>query len=208
MSLSFFLGLALVFTLLGMSATFVGGFLKNHLTVFSQVSGIAIILFGIYILFGKGFMGLKIRQNKPATYAGSFAFGSIFALAWTPCIGPILVAILLLASTASSVLTGGLLLFAYAAGIALPLIFFSHYLSKADRNGRIWKFISGKELKFAIGSKTFSVHTTTLISGILFIVLGYLVWSGALYAFNQYVGTSSFQKWIFSAENILLKLVR
>jgi len=208
MSLAFFLGLAFVFSLLGMTATFMGNFLKSNLTMFTQIAGIVMITFGIYILLGKGFSGLKIKQNKPTTYTSSFVFGAVFALAWTPCIGPILVAILLLASTSTSVLTGGMLLFAYAIGLALPLILFSHYLSKADREGRVWKIIRGKQLTFKIGNKEFHVHTTSLISGLLFIILGYLIFSGALFAFNQYVGTSSFQKWIFSIEDKILGFLK
>ena len=208
MSLSFFLGLALVFTLLGMSATFIGIFLKQNLTIFTQVAGIAIILFGIYILFGKGFTGLKIKQNKPTTYVGAFVFGNIFGLAWTPCIGPILVAILLLSSTTSSILTGGLLLFVYTIGIALPLVLFSHYLSKADREGNLWKIIRGKELKFRLRNREFRIHTNSLISGLLFIILGYLIFSGALFTFNQYVGASSFQKWLFSIEDKLFSFLK
>lgn len=208
MTLLFFLGLAVIFTLLGMSATFVGQFLRSNLTVFSQVAGAIIIFAGLYILFGRGFSGLKIRQNRPTTYAGAFVFGTILGLSWTPCIGPILVAILLLASTSGSVLTGGLLMFTYAIGLALPLLLFSTYLSKADRNGRLWSIIKGKELQFSIGKKAIKMHTTSLISGLLFIVLGYLIFSGALYALNQYVGSSSFQGWIFSIEERMLNILQ
>jgi len=207
MTFSFFLGLALVFTILGMSATFLGNFLKSNITIFTQVTGIIIIFFGIYILLGKGFTGLKIRQNKPTTYAGSFIFGSILGLSWTPCIGPILVAILLLASTSSSTISGGLLLFSYAAGLALPLLLFSTYLSKTNKDGKVWKIIKGKELRFIIGKKTIIIHSTSLISGLLFIIIGYLIFSGALFTFNQYVGTSSFQKWIFSLEDKILGML-
>ena len=65
-----------------------------------------------------------------------------------------------------------------------------------------------KELKFKIDNKEFRVHTTSLISGLLFIVLGYFIFSGTLFVFNQYVGTSSFQKWIFSIEDKLLNFVK
>jgi len=207
MALSFFLGLAVTFSLIGMSATFIGSFLKSNLAIFTQVAGIAIIFFGIYILLGKGFAGLKIKQKKPTTYAGAFVFGSVLGLSWTPCIGPILVAILLLASTSGSVLSGGLLLFSYAVGLALPLLLFSQYLSKADKQGKVWKFLKGKECTFRIGSKQFRIHTTSLISGLLFIALGYLVFSGTLIAFNQYVGTSVFQQRIFTIEDKILGLL-
>ncbi|MBI2451711.1 DUF255 domain-containing protein [Candidatus Pacearchaeota archaeon] len=208
MTISFFLGLSLIFVLLGMTATFIGNFLKSNLTVFSQIAGIAIIFFGVYILLGKGFSGLKIQQKRPVSYLGSFAFGAILGISWTPCVGPILVAILLLASTTSSVFTGGLLLFAYAVGLALPLVLFSTYLSKINKEGRLWKIIKGKLLRIKIGEKEFSVHTNSLISGILFIILGYLIFSGILYSFNQYVVSSSFQQWIFDIEDKLLGWIK
>jgi len=204
MAFSFFLGLAVVFSALGMSATFLGNFLKSNITIFSQLAGILIIFFGFYILLGKGFVGFKIKQNKPTSYASAFVFGSILGLSWTPCIGPILAAILLLASTSAS---GGLLLFSYTVGLALPLILFSSYLSKLDKEAKIWKIIRGKELQFTVGSKEIMIHTTALISGLLFIVIGYLIFSGLLFIFNQYIVASAFQKWIFSIEHTILGLV-
>ena len=208
MTLSFFLGLALIFSFLGMTATLVGNFFKSNLTIFSQVAGIVIIFFGGYILLGKGFSGLKIRQNKPTTHLSAFIFGGVFALSWTPCIGPILVAVLVLASTSGSALIGGLLLFGYAVGIALPLLLFSTYLSRTDKTGKIWKIIKGKELQLSIGKRTIRIHTTSLVSGLLFIIIGYLIFSGLLFTFNQYIGTVSFQKWIFLLEDQLLNFIR
>jgi len=104
--------------------------------------------------------------------------------------------------------TGGLLLFSYALGLALPLILFSTYMSRLDKNGKIWKIIRGKELQFYLGRKVVRVHTTSLISGLLFMAVGYLIFSGSLYVFNQYVGSSSFQKFIFSVEDNLLNFLR
>jgi len=204
MTIAFFLGLSIVFTLLGMSASLIGSFLRDNLTLFSQIAGIAIILFGIYILLGKGFAGIKIKQRKPTSYFGSFLFGGVLGISWTPCVGPILVALLLLASTTSSVLTGGLLLFMYAVGLAFPLILISTYLEKINKESRLWKIIEGKELHLKIWNKIFSVHTNNLISGLLFIVLGYLIFSGILFSFNQYVAATSFQKFIFGIEDWFL----
>ena len=206
MTVSFFLGLSIVFTLLGMSATFVGSFLESNLTLFSQVAGIAIMFFGLYMLLGKGFGGVRIKAKKPSTYAGAFLFGSAMGISWTPCVGPILVAILLLASTTSSAISGGLLLFSYGVGLALPLLLVSLYLQKSE--GKIWRLLHGKELKVKLGSKIITTHTNTLISGVLFLVLGYLIFSGILYSFNQYITTTGFQKFIFQLEEWLLQFVR
>ena len=208
MTLAFFLGLSIVFTILGMSASFIGGFLRDNLALFSQVAGMVIILFGIFILLGKGFSGIKVKQSKPSSYFGSFLFGGALGISWTPCVGPILVALLLLASTTSSVLTGGLLLFMYAVGLAIPLILISTYIEKVNKESRLWKIIEGKEIKIKFGNKIFSVHTNNLISGLLFIILGYLIFSGVLFAFNQYVSATGFQKFIFGIEDWILGLVK
>ena len=208
MTLSFFLGLSIIFVLLGMTATLIGNLVRSYLTIFSQVAGIIIILLGIYILLGRGFSGLKSRY-KPTSYLGSFLFGGIFGLSWTPCVGPILVAILFLASTSSSVFTGGLLLFSYAIGLSFPLILLSTYLDKANKDKIIWKIIKGKEVIIEYAeNKEFKIHSSSLISGLLFIILGYLIFSGTLFAFNQYFAQTNFQKWIFEIEEKLLTIVK
>ena len=156
------------------------------------------------MLIGGGFSGFKIKQKRPTSYFGSFLFGSALGISWTPCVGPILVALLLVASTVGSIAKGGILLFFYSVGLALPLILISIYLEKLDKKSKIWRIIQGKEIN-VFGKK---VHSTTLVSGLLFIILGYLIFSGLLYSFNQYVTTSGFQKVMFNIEELLLGLVR
>ena len=156
------------------------------------------------MLIGGGFSGFKIKQKRPTSYFGSFLFGSALGISWTPCVGPILVALLLVTSTVGSVAKGGILLFVYSIGLALPLILISIYIEKLDKKNKLWKIIQGKEIKI-LGKK---IHSTTLISGLLFIILGYLIFSGLLYSFNQYITTSGFQKVIFNIEEWLLGLVK
>lgn len=208
MTAAFFLGLILVFTLLGMSATVVGGFLRSNLTLFSQIAGIAIIIFGIMAILGKGFVGIKIKKRQPTTYLGSFFFGSAMGISWTPCIGPILVSILLLASTTDTVVTGGLLLLVYGLGLAVPLIILSTFIGRVNKNNIIWRLIEGRELTLKIGQKKLHLHTSALISGLLFIILGYLIFSGTLFTFNQYITTTPLQIWIFGLEDFLLNLLK
>lgn len=207
MSVSFFLGLAIVFVLLGMSAAFVGTYLKSNIGVFSEISGIAMILFGLYTLSGRGIPGLKITPKSPVTYFGSFTFGCILGMSWTPCVGPILVGILLLAATTVSLPTGSLLLFSYAAGLAIPLILVSAYLGRIDKDSIAWRIIRGKEIKIVLANRQFALHTNTLFSGILFIALGCLVFSGILYSLNQLVANTSIQQWFFEIENSLLQVL-
>jgi cytochrome c-type biogenesis protein len=204
MTVSFFLGLSLLFVVLGMSATALGGFLQNNLTSFSQIAGVILILFGVFMLSGKGFSGFSVQKRKPGTYLESFLFGAALGLSWTPCVGPILVAILVVASTSSSAFTGGLLLFMYAVGLALPLVLISLYVKKIDYHSQLWRILKGKEVSI-FGWK---IHTNSLIPGLLFILLGYLMFSGTLYTFNQYIVSSSLQKWMFGLEEKLLSWVR
>jgi len=208
MTLSFFLGLSLIFTLLGMSASIIGNFIQINLTLFTQVAGMAIMGFGVLILMDKGFKGLTIKTKKPINYARSFIFGASIGLAWTPCIGPILGAILLIASTTQSVFVGGLLLFVYSIGLAFPLLMLSVYLNRLDKNkSKVWKVLQGKELHFKVFNKKIEIHTSSLISGILFLIIGYLIFSGVLYGFNQYVVSTDLQQSVFAIEDELLKLI-
>jgi len=209
MTIAFFLGLSILFTSMGMSASFIGTFLKQHLQVFSSIAGIALMLFGIYIISGGGFSGLKVKNTRPTSYLGSFLFGVILGISWTPCVGPILVSILLLASTTRTVLNGGLLLFMYSFGFAIPLLLVSFYLNKTNKKGKLWGIIKGKEIEIEMtDKKTLKIHSSSLISGLIFILLGYLIFSGKLILLNQYLGGTLLQKIILQIEEFILSLVR
>ncbi|PIR49915.1 cytochrome c biogenesis protein CcdA, partial [Candidatus Peregrinibacteria bacterium CG10_big_fil_rev_8_21_14_0_10_54_7] len=121
------------------------------------------------------------------------------------CIGPILVAILALASTLKNAWEGGALLIAYALGIGFPLVTFSIALRKMPKDGKLWKFLKGREFSFSIFGKQMVIHSTSLISGILFLIVGYLIFSGTLYTFNKFVVGTSLQKWFFALEQWLLR---
>jgi len=208
MSIMFFLGLSVMFTLLGVGASFIGSFLDDNILIFTQVTGVSLAIFGIAILLGKGFAGPTIQRKNPVTYAGTFFFGTIVGLAFTPCVGPILVGILLLASTSGSLSNGGLLLFTYSAGLSAPLLIISGSLQRLRHNGIVWRSIRGKELRVSIGEQSLQIHSSALIAGFLFISLGYLIFSGNLTALNQYATSSGLQKWIFSIEEFLLNMLR
>ena len=211
----FVLGFSVIFSLVGVLLQSVLSNVSFTVTQWlGYIGGTVIIFFGIYLLglvkipFLEQEHKFKVKRKFKYQYATSFVFGSAFAVGWTPCVGPILVALLLLASTTSSVLTGGLLLFMYAVGLAIPLILISTYLEKINKESRLWKIIEGKELHIKFGNKIFSIHTNNLISGLLFIIMGYLIFSGILFAFNQYVAATSFQKFIYGIEDLLLGLIK
>jgi len=126
-ALLFVAGFSLVFVLLGASATALGGALKYYQAWIARVGGVLVILFGLVCLgvVKAGFLEQDRRlqlQRKPVGYLGSALVGVAFGAGWTPCIGPVLGAILSLAATSDSVSRGMLLLGVYSAGLAVPFL--------------------------------------------------------------------------------------
>ncbi len=209
MSLSFFIGFSIMFSLLGMSATTIGGFLRNNITIFSQIAGLVIIIFGIAILFGWEFSGIKVNPKRPTTYISSLLFGALLSLSWTSCIGPILAGILVMASTTHSAYQGGVLLFVYSLGLSLPLMLLSTYLQKS-KSSIIYKIMKGRAYEIKIGSRTIWIHTNSLISGLLFIIIGALILSGVLTSINA-IGArlgvfQTLQTWSLDVEQWIIRL--
>lgn len=126
-SLFFVLGFATVFVALGASASLMGSFVTEHLTVLGYIAGVIILILGLHFL-GVFRIGLLFREarfqvrNKPIGYLGAYIVGLAFAFGWTPCVGPVLATILLIASTSGDAWDGAILLFAYALGIGIPFV--------------------------------------------------------------------------------------
>lgn len=126
-SLSFIAGFSIIFILFGATATLIGRFLLVNQDVIRQLGGILIILFGLYILgiLKIPYLSREHRihlQERPLGYVGSFLVGIAFAAGWTPCVGPILGAILTYAGTTESLSRGIALLAVYSLGLGLPLL--------------------------------------------------------------------------------------
>ena len=120
-------GFSLVFVLLGASATALGGALRHYQVWLQRAGGVIIIAFGLVCLgvFKAGWLEQERRlqlQHKPVGFLGSAIVGMAFAFGWTPCIGPVLGAILGLAATSADVSRGMLLLGVYSAGLAVPFL--------------------------------------------------------------------------------------
>lgn len=123
----FISGFSVVFITLGASATYLGNLLTAYRTVISKIGGVLVVLFGLYVmgflklyfLGEERFIGLKSRKGSRL---GSALLGITFAAAWTPCVGPVLGSVLLLAATKERLFEGILLLSVYSLGIAMPFI--------------------------------------------------------------------------------------
>lgn len=126
-ALLFVLGFSLVFVLLGASATALGRALNYYQQWLQRIGGVLIIGFGLVCLgvIKVGVLEQERRvqmEHKPVGYLGSILVGMAFAAGWTPCIGPVLGAILGLAATSTDLTRGTLLLAAYSAGLAVPFL--------------------------------------------------------------------------------------
>jgi cytochrome c-type biogenesis protein len=173
-SLVFVAGFSSVFILLGLSATAIGSLLRDNLDALSRVAGVVIVFLGL-LFIGSILIPALNREWRPpgllerARAGGPLLAGVAFALAWTPCVGPALAAILTLASLEGSVVEGGGLLAIYAAGLALPFI--------------------GSAIAFGASQRTFGwfrrhAGGVQVASGVLLIVMGVLVYSGELFRLN------------------------
>jgi cytochrome c-type biogenesis protein len=126
-ALLFVLGFTLIFVVLGASATALGRALKAQQVWLTRGGGVLIIVFGLYCLgvLKLGALQAEKRvhlQDKPVGYLGSVLVGMAFAAGWTPCIGPILGAILSLAATSGDASRGTGLLLSYSLGLAVPFL--------------------------------------------------------------------------------------
>ncbi len=125
----FVLGFSLVFVAMGASASALGSVLREHRSVLMIVGGVLVIAFGL-VMLGVIRLPFLYRDTRrplgadanPQTPWGAVALGSAFAFAWTPCIGPVLGAILTIAGASGTLSTGVGLLAVYSLGLAVPFM--------------------------------------------------------------------------------------
>lgn len=126
-ALLFVLGFGTVFVGLGATASAFGRILRAYLHPLSILAGAAIILMGLHFLgvfrFALLYREARVSVQKPLGVWGAYIMGLAFAFGWTPCIGPILAAILAVAATQETIGTGALLLAAYSFGLGVPFLF-------------------------------------------------------------------------------------
>ncbi|WP_223588280.1 cytochrome c biogenesis CcdA family protein [Neobacillus bataviensis] len=145
-TLFFLLGFSIIFIAIGFGTSFLGSFFSNYKDLIRQLGGIFIVFFGLIIVgvFKPEFM-MKDRRfefkNRPSGFLGSILIGMAFAAGWTPCTGPILSSVILLAG--SNPESGVLYMFAYSLGFAIPFFILSFFVGRMKwikkNSGRIMK---------------------------------------------------------------------
>ena len=172
----FTLGFSIVFIIFGAASTFLGQVLLQNSYELRIFAGLIIILLSLHII---GIINIKllnyekrIQTNFNSNIYSPILIGMAFAFGWTPCIGPILGSILVLASTEESLGRGILLLCFYSIGLAIPFIL-SGYLMQ----------------KFLIFSKNFkkNINKVSKIGGIILLITGILIITNQLQALGYYL---------------------
>ena len=126
-SLLFIAGFTLIFLALGASATVIGRLMFRQREWVERIGGVLVIVLGLYLLgvFNLGALSRERRYHfadKPLGFLGTLFVGMAFAAGWTPCIGPILGAVLTFTASEADLQRGLLLLFAYSLGLAVPFL--------------------------------------------------------------------------------------
>lgn len=173
-TLGFVLGFTIIFMIMGTSASFIGKIFIRNKDIFTKLSGLLIILFGLKMtgVINFGFLNREKKVKSPKTiknWISSVVLGMAFAAGWTPCFGPVLASILIYAGGSSTVSSGVYLLLIYSIGMAIPFVLtalfinqFSRFMKKTEK---IMKYIP-------------------VISGVIMIIFGLLVF------FNKVVAIS------------------
>jgi cytochrome c-type biogenesis protein len=175
-AIAFIVGFSLVFASLGASFSAAGQFFLDHRDLIRRIGGVLIIVFGLYIagVVRIGLLGrsqqMQLNQ-KPAGYLGSVAVGITFAIGWTPCVGPILGAILSLAGTADTVGRGVALLVAYSVGLGLPFL-----LSSLALNAFLQAFRRYRPF----------IPAVERAAGVLLVIVGVLVFTNYYVVLNSW----------------------
>ncbi|WP_246067472.1 cytochrome c biogenesis CcdA family protein [Paenibacillus koleovorans] len=177
-SLFFTAGFSIVFILLGVSVGAISSLLSDYLDYIRRIGGVLIILFGLHMtgVFKFKFLYREKRWLSQGTgnkggNASSLMLGMAFAVGWTPCIGPILSSILLYAGSMETVKQGVLLLVLYSLGFAVPIVLAAIFV------GNLTGYIK-KLSKY--------IPVISLISGLIMILIGVLVFTDKLEVFSKY----------------------
>ena len=170
-TISFVFGFSLVFILMGASASYLGGLMYKYRDLIRVVGGILIILLGVHLTGVIRIRGLEFEkrinlEKKPLHFLGTFIIGMAFGAGWTPCIGPLLGSILLIAGSQETIRQGMVLLGIYSAGLAIPFIIISVFINL---------------LLMFIKKASRALRYFNAAAGILLIVVGLILVTNKLY---------------------------
>ena len=189
-ALFFVLGFTTVFVALGASASFIGRLLFDYKSELAMVAGVVIILFGLHFIgvfkIPLFYREARMRANvEPASYLGAYVIGLAFAFGWTPCIGPILAAVLTAAANEASIGRGVSLLLVYSLGLGIP------FMLAALAIRPFMSFM--KRFKKHLGSVEKVMGIALVLTGILFL-------TGSINMFGQglldtFPGLQNIEEW-------------
>ena len=176
-SIMFVAGFTTVFVALGATASVIGQSLARYYDILGTIAGVLIIIMGLHFLgvFRIALLYREARvdvQRKPAGLFGAYIMGLAFAFGWTPCVGPVLAAILFIAGAEGTALQGAGLLATYSLGIGIPFIlagaFASRFIGWANRFKKHMRKIE-------------------MIMGLLLVLTGILFITGRMQAIAQWL---------------------
>ena len=192
-TLFFVLGFSVVFITLGVLFSSAGGILGNAVQLVNIIAGAVVILLGFNFIFD--FWKILNREKrvhidrKPGGFLGSILLGMAFGGGWTPCVGPILASILILAGSSGKMLSGIFLLIAYSAGLGLPFLLAGLFFSQ-----------------FARQMEKIKPHLNRIriASGIFLIMIGILILLGRLQRLNIFLFSSAYTLQVWQESSPLL----
>ncbi|MDR7521471.1 MAG: cytochrome c biogenesis protein CcdA [Armatimonadota bacterium] len=173
----FILGFSTVFTGLGASASVLGGLVLDNRLLLTRIGGAVVIFLGLAVLGVikvPGFYRTRRFEmsGRPLGLLGAFPVGMAFGFAWTPCVGPVLTAVLTLAAASRTASDGAVLLFAYSLGLGLPFLLAAVLMSAAfDTMGWLRR----------------NARTITTASGVFLLVMGGAMVTDLLFALNTWI---------------------
>ncbi len=175
-SIAFVLGFSIVFVTLGALSTEIGQLAQQYKSLLAQVAGVLVIVFGLHLTgilrINALYADKRLHGVKGGTTPwGAFVIGFAFAFGWTPCVGPILSGILVIAAAQSSIGKGILLLTVYSLGLAVPFLLTALGIERF--------------MKFYVGFRRY-MHAVEIASGALLIALGVLLVSGKFTVLSRY----------------------
>lgn len=191
-TISFIFGILLAIFLMNASINLLQSFLKEHMTLFVRIGGILIVLLGLYQLgfikinFLQRTFRFSLKTDNKMNVMVAFIMGFTFSFAWTPCIGPALSSILLLAASSGDFWYSNFLMIIYAFGFTLPFLVLGLFTNKALN----W-----------LNSHRDIVKYTTKIGAVILIIFGLMMFSGKLNTISNYMSPSQGQVSTNQAEN-------